>query len=111
MKRKIIGQEFNVIIDRPIGSTHPKHKDIVYEVNYGYIPNVIANDNEEQDVYILGIDKPIKTFNGKVIAIIKRKNDTEDKWVMSLNDKKYSKKEIKELTNFQEKYFKIKIIK
>ena len=111
MKRKIIGQEFDVIIDRPIGSTHPKHKDIVYEVNYGYIPNVIANDNEEQDVYILGIDKPIDTFNGKVIAIIKRKNDTEDKWVMSLNDKKYSKKEIKELTNFQEKYFKIKIIK
>ena len=111
MKRKIIGQEFDVIIDRPIGSTHPKHKDIVYEVNYGYIPNVIANDNEEQDVYILGIDKPINTFNGKVIAIIKRKNDTEDKWVMSLNDKKYSKKEIKELTNFQEKYFKIKIIK
>lgn len=110
-KNKIIGKEFEVIIDRPLGSTHPEHKDIVYEVNYGYIPKVFAKDNEEQDVYILGINKPIKSFKGKVIAIIHRLNDNEDKWVMAPDNYKFTIKEIKELTNFQEKYFKIQIIK
>lgn len=33
-----IGQKVNVIVDRPLGSKHPKH-GFTYEVNYGYIPN------------------------------------------------------------------------
>ena len=49
-----IGDTITVTIDRPIGSRHPKHKEIIYPINYGYIEGVIAPDGEEQDVYILG---------------------------------------------------------
>ena len=45
----MIGNMVKVIVDRPMGSYHPKHKDIYYAVNYGYIPSVIAPDGEEQD--------------------------------------------------------------
>ena len=52
MEELMIGNIVKVIVDRPLGSVHPKHKDIIYTVNYGYIPRVIAPDEEEQDAYI-----------------------------------------------------------
>ena len=67
-----------VIVDRPMGSYHPNHKDIFYSINYGYIEGIIAPDGEEQDAYILGIDKPVKEFVGKIIAIIRREDDVEE---------------------------------
>jgi len=109
-KEEIIGKIFTVTIDRPIGSEHPKRINIKYPINYGYIEGIIAPDCEEQDVYILGIDYPLKQFTGKIIAIIHRLNDVEDKWVMAANDKKYSEAEIKRLTYFQEQFYKSIII-
>ena len=75
----MIGNKVKVIIDRPLGTYHPKHKDIFYSVNYGYVEGVIAPDGEEQDAYVLGVDKPLKEFEGVILAIIHRINDVEDK--------------------------------
>ena len=35
----------DVIIDRPIGSVHPKYEDMIYPLNYGFIPNVFGGDD------------------------------------------------------------------
>ena len=57
---KMLGKEVTVKVDRPLGSLHPKHKDILYTVNYGYIEGIISEyDNEELDAYILGVDEVI----------------------------------------------------
>ncbi|MDE6659424.1 MAG: inorganic diphosphatase [Eubacterium sp.] len=101
----IIGKEVSGIIDRPIGSYHPQHSDMIYPINYGYIPNVFAKDGEEQDVYFLGVNTPITSFSGKVIAVYHRIDDCEDKWIVSDNDN-YSDEEILDAIHFQEKYFK-----
>ena len=106
----MLGNIVKVIIDRPLGSHHPKHKDIIYPVNYGYIPGVIAPDGEEQDAYILGVDEPVSEFVGRVIAVIHRLNDIEDKWVVAPGNKAFSKDEIADLVAFQEKFFGIEII-
>ena len=106
----MIGQIVKVVVDRPLGSVHPKHKDIIYSVNYGYVPGVIAPDGEEQDAYILGIEEPISEFIGKVIAIIHRLDDVEDKWVVAPENKSFSKQEIENSVEFQEKFFNIKIL-
>ncbi len=106
----MLGKTVKVIIDRPLGSYHPAHKDIYYPINYGYIEGIIANDLEEQDAYILGINKPLKEFEGKVIAIIHRLNDVEDKLVVAPINETYTKEEIIKLINFQEQYFEIEII-
>lgn len=100
----IIGKEVSGIIDRPLGSRHPQHSDMIYPINYGYIPNVFAEDGEEQDVYFLGANKPITSFSGKVIAVYHRIDDCEDKWIVSDNDN-YSDEEILDAIHFQEKYF------
>ncbi len=107
----IIGRKVHVIIDRPIGSVHPKHKNLVYRLNYGYIRGIKAGDGEDQDCYILGENSPIKSFDGVVIAIIHRKNDVEDKWVVALPGKEVFDEEIIEKTAFQEQFFDIEIIR
>ena len=107
----MLGQTVEVYIDRPLGSTHPKHNDIVYPINYGYIKEIIALDNEYQDVYILGVNEPIEFCKGIVYAVIERENDIEDKLVVVTDNKNYSIEEIKDKINFQEKYFIYKIVK
>ena len=106
----MINKVVKVIIDRPLGSYHPSHKDIYYSVNYGFIEGMMALDNEEQDAYVLGVDIPLKEFSGKVIAIIHRINDIEDKLVVAPIGKTFTKEEILRQVEFQEKYFDIEII-
>ena len=101
----MIGSTVRVIVDRPLGTFHPEHKDLYYSVNYGYIPNIPAPDGEEQDAYILGVDQPIREFTGKVIAIIHRFDDAEEKWVVAPENSSFTKDEIAELVAFQEQYF------
>lgn len=79
--RECLEKTYTVKIDRPIGSVHPKHPEIVYPVNYGYVPGLVAGDREEQDVYILGVNRPVSEITVKIIAIIYRSDDNEDKWV------------------------------
>ena len=106
----MIGHQVKVIIDRPLGTYHPKHKDIFYTVNYGYVEGVIAHDGEEQDAYVLGVDKSLKEFTGVVIAVIHRLNDVEDKWIVAPEGIEFTKEEIMKEVEFQEKYFKTDII-
>lgn len=106
----MIGSIVTVTVDRPMGNYNPKHKDIYYPINYGYIEGIIAPDGEDQDAYILGVDKPIKNFTGKVIAIIHRIGDIEDKWVVCPENMTFSKEEIEEKVKFQEQFFKTEII-
>ena len=106
----MIGKNVKVIVDRPLGSYHPTHKNIYYSVNYGYIPGIIAPDGEEQDAYILGVNEPIKEFVGKVIAIIHRFDDIEEKWVVASENSSFTKEQIMQQVDFQERYFKSEII-
>ena len=101
----IIGKEVTVTVDRALGTVHPRHPDIYYSVNYGYIEGVMALDGEEQDAYILGVEEPVEKFTGIVIAVVNRKNDVEDKWVVAPYDVTFTREEIFEKIYFQEKYF------
>ena len=101
----VIGTIVKGKIDRPLGSRHPKFTNMIYPINYGYVEGVMANDGMEQDVYVLGTDKPLLTFEGKVIAVYHRFNDVEDKWIVSVDDSEYSDEEILQSIWFQEQYF------
>lgn len=106
----MIGDIVTVTVDRPLGSCHPKHKDIYYPINYGFIAGIMAGDGEEQDAYILGIEEAVESFTGKVIAVIHRLDDVEDKWVVCPENRTFSKAEIMEKVRFQEQYFHSEII-
>lgn len=92
-------------IDRPLGSCHPRHPDLVYLVNYGEISGVLAADGDWQDAYILGVDVPVESFTGELIAVIRRRADVEDKWVLAPEGMRFTAEEIMEAVRFQEQYF------
>ena len=106
-----LGKRLTVKIDRPINSRHPKF-GWLYHINYGFVPDTTSPDGEELDVYVLGIEEPLNSFTGVCIAIIRRIDDDDDKLIVvpenliALTDSK-----IREMTNFQEQYFKSKIIR
>ena len=64
---------------------------------------------EEQDAYILGVNEPVEEFVGRIIAIIHRFDDVEEKWVVVPEDVSFTKEEIMQQVEFQEKYFKSEI--
>ncbi|MET4561321.1 inorganic diphosphatase [Lysinibacillus parviboronicapiens] len=99
--------QVKVKVDRPLGSKHPKY-NFVYLVNYGFIPNTIARDGGGIDAYILGEFEPLETYEGKVIAVIKRRDDIEDKLVVS--NRFYTTEQICALIEFQERFFSAQII-
>lgn len=100
-----LGKTVTVTIDRPLGSVHPKHDDMIYPINYGYIDGIIAPDGEELDVYIYGENKPLDEFTGRVVAIVHREDDIEDKLVAIPDGITFSALEIKSAVSFQEKYY------
>lgn len=87
-----------------------KQKGMYYPVNYGFIEGIMAPDGEEQDAYILGINEPVDKFTGKIIAIVHRKDDIEEKWVVVPEKVTFSKKEIRQQIHFQEQYFDSEIV-
>ena len=109
-RNSIIGTTVTVTVDRPLGSYHPEHKDMYYPINYGYIEGVMAPDGEDQDAYILGVNGPVDKFTGKVIVIVQRKNDVEEKWVVVPAGITLSKEEIRQQIHFQEQYFDSEIV-
>lgn len=106
----VIGKKVTVTVDRPLGSYHPKHKDMYYPVNYGYVEGVIAPDGEEQDAYILGVEEAVEMFAGQIIAIVHRNDDVEEKWVVVPEGVRFDKSEIEEMILFQEQYFDNEVI-
>jgi inorganic pyrophosphatase len=109
--KDVIGKTVTGTVDRPIGSHHPRYPDMVYPVNYGFVDGVIADDGDYQDAYVLGTDKPIRSFEGRVIAVYHRFDDVEDKWVVSLDDSDYADEEILRAIRFQEQYFEGELVR
>ena len=92
-------------IDRPLGSAHPRHPEMIYPVNYGEVIGFLALDGAWQDVYVLGVDVPVERFTGRRIAVIHRRDDVEDKWVLAPDGMTFTAEEIMAAVHFQEQYF------
>lgn len=104
-----LGDVLSIKMDRPIGTVHPKHPDLIYPINYGYVPGLMAPDGEEQDAYVLGVREPLEEFTGKLIAVIHRFDDVEEKWVLAPEGMDFTKEQVEEMTRFQEQYYQIEI--
>ena len=101
----ILGRQVTGTVDRPMGSAHPRHPDMIYPINYGYVDGVFAGDGAEQDVYVFGAPGPVRTFTGTVTAVVHRLNDCEDKWIVSTDGSRPDRDGILRAIAFQEQYY------
>ncbi|MEK7615778.1 MAG: inorganic diphosphatase [Patescibacteria group bacterium] len=107
---QFLNKKVTVTVDRKMGTKHPKH-NYFYPINYGYIAGVMAPDGHELDAYVLGVFKPVDTFEGMCIAVIHRLNDDDDKLIVVLEGKVFSDDEIRAIVDFQERFFTSEILR
>ena len=105
-ERSYLGKTVEIGIDRPIGYIHTKGTKVLhYPINYGYIPDILGGDGEEMDVYLLGVSEPVEKFTCKIIAIVHREDDIEDKLVAAPEGLWFTAEQIASEIEFQEKYY------
>ena len=105
-----LGKTVKIGIDRPIGYIHKKESySLTYPINYGYIPGVLGGDGEELDVYLLGVNEPVEEYECRIIAIVHRHNDIEDKLVGAPENMIFTKEDIEKAIEFQEQYYNTEI--
>ena len=102
-----LGRSVKVTIDRPLGSQHPDG-GFVYELNYGFVPGYISPDGEELDAYVIGPDVPLSEYEGKIIAVVLREDDVEDKVVVG--GRHWTKSEVTNAIRFQERFFTSRVV-
>lgn len=104
--KSYLGKTVKIGIDRPIGYVHKKENySLTYPLNYGYIPGVLGGDGEDLDVYLLGVETPVEEYECRIIAIVHRHNDVEDKLVGAPIGMSFTKEEISNAVHFQEQYY------
>ena len=100
-----LGRRVAVVVDRPLGTRHPRWPDLHYPINYGYIPGTISGDGAPIDAYLLGINRPVREATGIVVAVVLRADDVEDKLVVAPDGMVPPVAEIEAAIAFQERYF------
>lgn len=101
-----LGKTVEVTIDRPMGSVHQSGAySIQYPVNYGYVSGVPGGDGEDQDAYVLGVSQPVRACTGRVIGVIHRKDDVEDKLVVAPPGVRLHQAQIAQAVDFVERHF------
>jgi len=105
-----LGRLVHIEIDRPVGYIHKKENySLTYPINYGYIPDVFGGDGEELDVYLLGVNEPVKEYTARVIGAAYRKNDIEDKLIAAPVGMSFTEEEAYEAIKFQEQWYDIEV--
>lgn len=94
----MLGKLVKVRVDRPIWSfdekTHRKN-----ELNCGIVEFFFNNDLRQYDAYIMGVKRPMKSFDGRVIAVV---NDDSGKTflVVAPSHRKFIVHDIREALKF-----------
>ncbi len=109
LAKGFLGREVEVVMDRPLGSRHPRYPELIYEVNYGFVPGTRAADGRELDVYYLGIEGPVECATGVCIAVVHRYDD--DKLVVVPPGVTLTDAKIMGAVAFQERFFKTQLIR
>ena len=73
-------RENGITIDRPRGSIHPVHSEIVYHIDYGYINETLSSDGEEVDVFVGSTEAGLV---GAILTTDFRKKDREYKFLVN----------------------------
>lgn len=76
--------DFEIVIDRPKGSRHPRYPDRVYVLDYGYLRETVAGDNAGIDIWIGSCD--VREITGIICSVDTEKRDTEIKVLLGCTE-------------------------
>lgn len=99
------------VVDRPLGSRHPRGPDLVYPVNSGELPGTLDGDGHPVDASLLGWDEPLREAMGEVVAVTVHLDDVEEKRVVVRPGSAWRDEEIMKAVWFQEQYFDVRLVR
>lgn len=82
----MLGKYVRVKVTTPINSEN-EVDHILYELNFGEIVYVTARKRERFKAFVLGINHPVETFDGRIIASFEKNKETY--YVVAPKSKKY----------------------
>ena len=77
-------QKYEIKIDRPKGSLHPKYKDYIYPLDYGYLEGTVSSDGAGIDIWVG--TSPEKNVTGIISSVDFIKGDSEIKILYACSD-------------------------
>lgn len=95
----MLGKLVRVSVTDPVGSPLPG-KNGVYKLNHGKPIGKFRPNAPVSGVFILGIDNPVKHFDGRVVAILKFHDNGEIKLIASPKSKRFINWEIQKFISF-----------
>ena len=57
-----------ISIDRPKGSTHPRYREAIYPLDYGYLENTTSSDGGGIDVWLGSLNTVVDIANAKMLT-------------------------------------------
>jgi len=81
--RKIIAN-CKIVIDRPIGTPHPRYPAYIYPLEYGYLDDTTASDGEGVDVWVGSLHT--RTLTGILCTFDTINRDIEIKLLAACTD-------------------------
>ena len=58
----------SIIIDRPKGTSHPRYKDMIYPLDYGYLENTTSSDGGGIDVWLGSLNTVTSNTAAKILT-------------------------------------------
>lgn len=95
----MLGKYVRVNVTNAINSQNEQY-GYTYELNYGRVESH-SKGSSEQFAYIMGIDHPVRNFDGRVIAVITRKSG-EKLWVVAPKSTRFIVNDVKPAIEFAE---------
>ena len=97
----MLGKFVKVRVTSPMYS-YNKRFGFRYALNYGLVEGGAMPKNTVRGAYIMGINHPVRSFDGRVIAVVRRKNGKGVVWVVAPKSTRFINNEVKEAIRFAE---------
>lgn len=97
----MLGKFVKVRVTSPM-NTFNKRYGYRYKLNYGIIEGGKSQKNTVQGAYIMGINHPVRNFDGRVIAVIRRFGGKGQVWVVAPKSTRFIVHDVKKAIDFAE---------
>ncbi len=97
----MLGKFVKVRVTSPMHSFNTRF-GFKYKLNYGIIEGGKTRKNSAQYAYIMGINHPVRNFDGRVIAIVKRYGGKGVVWVVAPKSTRFIVNDIRDAIDFAE---------
>ncbi len=105
MKEELV----TVKVDHPLGSTDEDNPSAVYPINAGYVVSEsdleLSQHDGNQRAYLVGVDVAVDEYSGVLIAVARRRDDSNTVWIVAPENILYNKQQLEEIIYFKEQYY------